>query len=166
MPPRTINIMARSPGSSLTIVAMFRRHCCVLIVATLASAALVPVRAQQDQAIESVFRSGVELVRVRIMQNGRGRAPKRLVKEDFEIKQNDVVQPIDVFEMFVLLPTRMCYEIGFSSTTPASVKTRTVEIKIRGYSKRIKSTYTLKEDESSHSDVKPTGTGGSCKAGA
>ena len=141
---------------------MLRRPCFALVAAALAS---VPVWAGQDQAIESVFRSGVEIVRARIVQNGRGgRAPKQLVKEDFEIKQNGVVQPIDVFEVFVLSPTRNCYEIGFRSTTPASVKTRTVEIRIKGYSKRIKSTYTLREEGASQRDLKPTGD--SCKAGA
>jgi len=142
-------------GPSLTIVRVFRTHCCAVIVAACAYPVLAPSRAQQDQPIESVFRSGVEIVRAEITQNGRDRAPKRLVKEDFAIKQNGVVQSIDVFEVFVLSPTRICYEIGFSSTTPASVKTRTVEIRIRGYSKRIKSTYTLKDEGSRQS--------GSCK---
>ena len=144
---------------------MFRRLCFALIVATLASAVSV-VWAEHDQAIESVFRSGVEIVRGRIIQNGRGRAPKRLVREDFEIKQNGVVQSIDVFEVFVLSPTRICYEIGFSSTTPASVKARTVEIKINGYSKGIKSTYTLTEEDTTQPDPKPPRKGDSCKARA
>ena len=148
------------------MVPMLRRPCFALIVAALASGVSIRVWSEQDQAIESVFRSGVEIVRGRIMQNGRGRAPKRLVKEDFEIKQNGVVQPIDVFEVFVLSPTRLCYEIGFSSTTPASVRTRTVEIKISGYSKRIKSTYTLIEEGSSPPDPTPMRTGESCQAGA
>ena len=137
---------------------MFRQPCFALIVTALAFVA--PVQAAQDPPIESVFRNGVEVVRGRITQSGRGN--KRLVKEDFEITQNGVVQEIDVFEMFVLSPTRTCYEIGFSSTTPAAVKTRTVEIKIRGYAKRIKSTYTITE---SPPDAKPRASGG-CKAPA
>jgi hypothetical protein len=144
---------------------MFRRYYFALIVAALACAASVPTWAEQDPPIQSVFRSGVETVRGRVTQNGRGRARKQLAKEDFQITQNGVVQPIDVFEVFVLSPTRICYEIGFSSTMPASVKTRTVEIKISGYSKRIKSTYTLTEEGSTQQDAKPPRTGGGCKAG-
>jgi hypothetical protein len=131
-------------------------------VIALAIAASVPLSAhvRQDQAIDSVFRSGVEVVRGRNIQNGRGRAPRRLTREDFEIKQNGVLQPIDVFEVFALTPTRFCYEIGFSSTIPAAVKKRTVEIKVRGYSKKIKSTYTLDED-GQRPDAKSRG--GACK---
>ena len=135
-----------------------RRHF-PLIVGAFALAASIAVSAERDQAIESVFRSGVEVVRGRITQNGRDRAPKRLAKEDFEIRQNGVVQPIDFFEVFVLSPTRICYEIGFSSTTPASVKKRTVEVKIRGYSKGIKSTYMLADEGGIETDAKRSGTG-------
>ena len=57
--------------------------------------------------------------------------------------------------------SRCVVALGFSPTTPASVKTRTVEIKVRGYAKPITSTYTLKEDGRYASDGRPLG--GSCK---
>lgn len=141
---------------------MFRRHCLALLVAALATGVSVPLRAGQAPVIESVFRSGVEIVRTRLVQTGRRRAPKRLVKADFEVKQNGVVQAIDVFEVFVLSPTRVCYEVAFASTTPASAVNRTVEIKIRGYVKPIKNTYTLGEHGSQPERL---GTEASCNAG-
>jgi hypothetical protein len=42
---------------------MIQRRYFALIVAALASAVSITVQAEQDQAIESVFRSGVEIVR-------------------------------------------------------------------------------------------------------
>jgi hypothetical protein len=138
--------MMTSSGLSATIGVLAAAVVAALIVAA------APLGARQDRSFDSVFRSGVEVVRGRITVNGRnGRPPKDLVPDDVEILQNGVRQTITVFERFVLNPSQTCYEIGFSSSTPAFVKKRTIEVKVRGYSKRLKSTYAIKDE----SDAQP-----------
>ena len=86
------------------------------------------------------FRSGVEAVEVVINVMGKdGAPPKTLARDDFRLTENGVEQMITAFLEEHPSSTMTRFTVGYTSSHADIV--RKIEVRIRGFRKRIKLTF-------------------------
>jgi hypothetical protein len=108
---------------------------------TFAAAALLVVcghhvSAQDARVERQTVRSGVEAVQLVINVKGKdGEAPKVLKREDFRLTENGIEQTLTQFLAEQPSATMSRFTLGYTSSTPKIV--RKIEVKVRGFRKRI-----------------------------
>ena len=112
-----------------------------MIRPTLAAAVLLVVvghhvSAQDAHVERQTFRSGVEAVQFVINVMGKdGKAPKALKREDFRLTENGIEQTLTQFLAEQPSATMSRFTLGYTSSSPKIV--RKIEVKVRGFRKRI-----------------------------
>jgi hypothetical protein len=92
----------------------------------------------QSPEVRTIVKSGVEVRTMTITVHGNlGRPPRRLIQEDFTVFENGVRQPISLFVKNTDDPKAPRYQIGYPVTPSAPGDKKRIEIRIRGFRKKI-----------------------------
>ena len=94
--------------------------------------------AQAPDVQQLTLKSGVEVRTMTITVHGKlGRQPRLLVQEDFRVFEDGLPQPISLFVKNTDDPKAPRYQIGYAVTPSAPGQKKRIEIRIRGFRKKI-----------------------------